>query len=231
MVEIVPEPTLLHTASRAYIDSIARAGGCPLILPVGDPDLAPTAVGALDGLILPGGGDVDPACYGERPAPETNSTEPSRDRWELACATAALARRLPVLAICRGCQLLNVALGGALVQDVTRATGERHGWAARFSEHVHDVRLDPASRLAAALGVTVLGTNSLHHQAVGRPGHGVRAVGWAADGTIEAIEVDDHPEVVAVQWHPELMEDDALHQGLFRDLVRRAAATDRALTP
>jgi len=227
VVDIVPQPTLLHTASRAFVDGVARAGGCPLILPVGDPALAPVAVGALDGLVLPGGGDVDPSCYGERPAPETNSTDRSRDDWELACTWAALDLGLPLLAICRGCQLLNVAMGGTLVQDVTRLTGARHGWAARFDEHVHEVRLDPGSRLAAALGTTVIGTNSLHHQAVGRLGTGVAPVAWAPDGTVEAIEVDGRPEVVAVQWHPELLEDDPLHQGLFRDLVRRARTPSR----
>ncbi len=221
-VDIVPQPTLLHTASRWYVESVVRAGGCPVVLPVMGPALAATAVGPLDGLILPGGGDVDPGCYDERPAPETNTVDPSRDAWEMACLHAALERRLPVLAICRGVQLLNVALGGSLVQDVPSATGEPHGWAARFDEHVHPVRLDPASRLAAALGTDEVGTNSLHHQAVDRLGDGVRAVGWAPDGTVEAIEVDGHPEVVAVQWHPELLVSDDRNQGLFRDLVDNA---------
>jgi putative glutamine amidotransferase len=222
VLDIVPEPTLLHTVSRRYVDSVAEAGGCPLILPVVDPRLAVAAIAALDGLVIPGGGDVDPARYGEAQAPETGGVDPDRDAWELACALAALDRRLPMLAVCRGCQVLNVALGGTLVQDVPSATGERHGWAARFDELVHEVRLAPASRLAGAIGATVIGTNSLHHQAVGRLGEGVSAVGWAPDGAIEAIEVADHPEVVAVQWHPELLEHDAVHQGLFRDLVRRA---------
>jgi gamma-glutamyl-gamma-aminobutyrate hydrolase PuuD len=222
VVDIVPVPTLLHTVSRCYVDSVVNAGGCPVILPVVDPRLAVAAVAVLDGLVLPGGGDVDPGSYGELPAPETDAVDPARDAWELACARAALDRHLPTLAVCRGCQVLNVALGGTLIQDVPTATGERHGWAARFAEHVHEVRVAPGSRLADALGATVIGTNSLHHQAVGRLGEGVSAVGWAPDGTVEAIEVADHPEVVAVQWHPELLEDDHLHQGLFRDLVQRA---------
>ncbi|MHB8465554.1 MAG: gamma-glutamyl-gamma-aminobutyrate hydrolase family protein [Acidimicrobiales bacterium] len=224
VVEIVPQPTLLHTANRYYVDSITRAGGLPVILPAIDPALAADAVARLDGLVLPGGGDVDPARYGEDAAPEVRGVDVDRDGWELACAVAALARRLPMLATCRGLQVLNVALGGSLVQDVPTATGERHGLADRFGELVHPIRLDPESRLAGLLGACEVGANSLHHQAVGRLGAAVRAVGWAPDGTIEAIEVDDHPEVVAVQWHPELLERDALHQGLFRDLVRRASA-------
>ncbi len=224
MVEIVPTTTLLHTANRYYVDAVARAGGLPVVLPVLDPALAPAAVAPLDGLVLPGGGDVDPACYGEEPAPETAGVDPARDAWELACARAALDRRLPLLATCRGAQVLNVALGGSLIQDVPTATGERHGWAARYTEAVHHVRIAPGCRLAGLLGTTELGINSLHHQAVGRPGAGVEPVAWAEDGTVEAIEVDGHPEVVAVQWHPELLEADAAQQRLFEDLVARARA-------
>jgi putative glutamine amidotransferase len=223
MVEIVPKPTLLHTANRFYVDSIVRAGGLPVILPALDPALATAAVARLDGLVLPGGGDVDPACYHEDAAPQVGNVDPVRDAWEIAVARAALDRRLPMLATCRGAQVLNVALGGSLVQDVPTLTGERHTWAARFDELVHDVRLEPSSRLAVLLGVTTVGTNSLHHQAVARLGEGVRAVGWAEDGTIEAIEIDDHPEVIAVQWHPELLENDPVHQALFRAVVAKSA--------
>jgi gamma-glutamyl-gamma-aminobutyrate hydrolase PuuD len=223
VVEIVPVPTLLHTANRYYVDAVVRAGGCPLILPVADPALAPVAVGALDGLVLPGGGDVDPSCYGEAPRPETAAVDAERDAWEMACVRAALDRALPVLATCRGAQVLNVALGGSLVQHIPAVTGARHSWAARYTEEVHDVTVDAGSRLAQVLGGTALGTNSLHHQAVDRPGAGVRAVAWAPDGTIEGFEVDGHPEVVAVQWHPELMPDDPSQQRLFADLVERAA--------
>jgi len=224
VVDIVPEPTLLHTASRNYVDCVVRAGGVPVVLPVVDPALAADMVGRLDGLILTGGGDVDPAAYGEAASPQTENVNAARDAWESACLHAALDRRLPVLAICRGAQLLNVALGGGLVQDVPTSTGVRHGWASRSDELVHVVCLEPGSRLAGLFGATEIGANSLHHQAVGRLGPGVRAVGWAPDGTIEAVEVEDRPEIVAVQWHPELLGGDDLQQRLFRDLVFRAAA-------
>jgi gamma-glutamyl-gamma-aminobutyrate hydrolase PuuD len=213
VVDIVTGPTLLHTANKFYVESVVRAGGVPVILPAVDPALAGAALGGVDGLVLPGGGDVDPASYGETPAPEVDNVNPDRDAWELACAHAALDARLPMLATCRGVQVLNVALGGSLVQHLP----VRHGFAARYREGVHPVRLDPGCRLAAVFESTEVAVNSLHHQAVDRLGSGVRAVGWADDGTVEAVEVDDHPEVIAVQWHPELMEDP--QQALFRELI------------
>lgn len=222
VVEIVPVPTVLHTANRFYVDSVVRAGGVPLVLPVVDPDLAGSVIDRIDGLVVPGGGDVDPARYGEERAPETHTVDADRDAWELACLAAALEARLPVLATCRGMQVLNVALGGTLVQHLPAVTECGHGAADRYTEGVHRVRLAPASNLARLLGATEVSTNSLHHQAVGRLGEGVCAVGWAPDGTVEAIEVTPHPEVVAVQWHPELMPDDPAQQGLFADLVARA---------
>jgi putative glutamine amidotransferase len=112
VVDIVPVPTLLQTANRFYVEAVLRAGGIPLILPVMDPLLAPAALAPLDGLLLPGGGDVDPGYYREAADPETGSVDPDRDAWEVACAVAALETELPLLAICRGAQVLNVALGG-----------------------------------------------------------------------------------------------------------------------
>jgi putative glutamine amidotransferase len=227
VVDIVPLPTLLQTANRFYLEAVLRAGGIPLILPVMDPALAPAALAPFAGLVLPGGGDVDPACYLESPGPQTGSVDPDRDAWELACARAALEAHVPLLAICRGAQVLNVALGGSLIQDVPTATGVNHSWATRYDEQVHHVAISPHSRLAGLLGADEVGTNSLHHQAVGRPGTGVAPVAWAPDGTVEAFEVDGRPEVVAVQWHPELMAADAVQQRLFRSLVD--TATRRAI--
>ncbi len=227
VVEIVPVPTVLHTANRFYLEAVLRAGGVPLILPVMDPALAPVALAPLHGLLLPGGGDVDPARYGEAPRPETGSIDPDRDAWELACARAALEGSLPLLAICRGAQVLNVALGGSLVQDVPSVTGAAHSRADRYEESVHEVTILPGSALGATVGAGRVGTNSLHHQAVDRPGAGVRPVAWAPDGTVEAYEVDGHPEVTAVQWHPELMAADPVQQRLFLEFV--ASARRRAL--
>ena len=217
-VDVVPVPSVLHTISRSYVEAVARAGGVPVVLPVLSPGLAETLLDRVDGLLLPGGGDVEPARYGWAPAPETRPPDPDRDAWELACAAAALARDMPVLAICRGAQVLNVALGGDLVQHV-----DGHACAHRYQEHVHHLRLAPGSRLARVVGADEVGANSLHHQAVGAPGAGVRAVAWAPDGTVEGFEVEGHPTVVAVQWHPELLPDEPAQQRLFDDLVGSAA--------
>jgi len=226
VTDVFPDtPTRIHTANRYFVDSVVRAGGLPVIIPILAPELAATAIAAVDGLVLTGGGDVDPSEYGEQPVPEVSNVDPARDAWELAFAREAVAQRVPLLAVCRGAQVLNVALGGSLVQDVPTVTGERHAWGSRFTEVVHGVRLEPACRLAAILGTTEVGANSLHHQAAQRLGAGVTAVGWAPDGTVEALEVQGHPEVVAVQWHPELMEHDAAQQGLFRHLIAMASVS------
>jgi putative glutamine amidotransferase len=208
--------------SHWYVDRIVEAGALPLLLPVVGAGLAPALVEGLDGLLLSGGGDVEPGRYQCEAQPETGGTDEHRDAFEIALVLAALEARLPVLAICRGIQVLNVALGGTLVQDVPRATGTNHLHADQWTGPVHDVRLDPDSRLAAFLGVDTVSVNSLHHQAVGAAGSGVRAVGWGPDGTIEAVEVDGHPEMVAVQWHPELLLDDRASERLFEGLVEAA---------
>jgi putative glutamine amidotransferase len=231
VVDIVTGPTLLHTANRFYVDSVVRAGGVPVVLPVLAPELAGDALAGVDGLVLTGGGDVAPDVYGQEAVDETHGVDARRDAWEVALLRVALDRKLPLLATCRGIQVLNVALGGTLVQHVPAATGAGHGFAARYAETVHPVRLDPACRLARVLGTTEVQVNSLHHQAVDAVGVGVRAVGWAPDGTIEAVEVEGHPELVAVQWHPELLEDDPVHQGLFHALVETAAESARARKP
>jgi len=222
-VDVVPVRTRLHTISSAYVDALVRAGAVPVVLPVLAPALASDALARLDGLVLPGGGDVDPARYREVAAPETAGIDAERDAWELACASTALEAGLPLLAICRGAQVLNVALGGSLVQHVPGATGVSHSCSAHHAEPVHPVQLARSSRLAERLGVTELGTNSLHHQSVGHPGDGVVPTAWAPDGTIEGFDVEGHPEVAAVQWHPELMPDDPVQQRLFSDFVTSAS--------
>jgi len=215
-VDIVPVPTVLHTISRFYVEAVVRAGGVPVVLPVLDPSLAPAVLARVDGLVLPGGGDVAPAAYGAAADPQTHGVDEARDAWEMACARFALAHDLPLLAICRGAQVLNVAVGGTLVQHLPG-----HACAARYQEHVHTVRVAP--RLADLLGAGEVGTNSLHHQAVGEPGAGVRPVGWAPDGTVEAFEVDGHPAALAVQWHPELLAGEPAHERLFSWVVAAAA--------
>ena len=216
-------PTLLHTASRYYVESVERAGGVPVVLPVTDPDDVPALLSAVQGVVLTGGGDVQPSLYGEAPAPETHNVDPRRDAFDIALFHGALERDIPVLAICRGMQVVNVALGGTLVQHVPSITGQHHDQNKRGHEGVHKVKIEPDSHLAEALGTTELEVNSIHHQAVLEAGPGARAVAWADDGTVEAFEVEGNRHLVAVQWHPELLEDWPEQQGLFRQLVKRAA--------
>jgi len=222
-------PTLLHTASRYYVESVERAGGVPVILPVTDPDNIEAMLGGVHGIVMTGGGDVQPSLYGAVPEPETHNVDPRRDEFDMTLLREALARDIPVLAICRGMQVANVALGGTLVQHVPTVTGQHHDQNKRGHEAVHKVKIEPDSHLAEALGETELDVNSIHHQAVLDAAPGARAVAWADDGTVEAFEIEGNRHLVAVQWHPELLEDWPEQQGLFRQLVKRAAeiAADR----
>ena len=188
-----------------YVDVVRLAGGVPIVLPAVEGEI-PEALEIVDALIFPGGGDVDPAHYGG-PRHEANyGVSAERDGFELALVRAALARGdLPVLCICRGMQLLNVALGGDLVPHIPDHFGDRVSHRHPDVRPVeHEVHLEPASRLGAILGATELSVHSVHHQAVSRLGTGLRAVAWSPDGVIEAIESDEHPFVLGVQWHPEL---------------------------
>jgi putative glutamine amidotransferase len=221
--EAATGPTLLHTASRYYVESVERAGGIPVVLPVVDPDDVPGMLDALQGVVLTGGGDVQPSLYGATPAPETHNVDSRRDAFDIALLQNALDREIPVLAICRGMQVANVALGGTLVQNVPDVSGVHHDQHKRGHEGVHRVKLEPDSNLAAALGETELDVNSMHHQAVLEAAPGSRPVAWAEDGTVEAFEIEGNSHLVAVQWHPELLEDWPEQQGLFRQLVKRAA--------
>lgn len=222
--EAATGPTLLHTASRFYVESVERAGGLPVILPVIDPDDVPVLLDAVDGVVMTGGGDVQPSLYGATPGAETHNVDPRRDAFDIALLLCALERDIPVLAICRGMQVANVALGGTLVQHVPAVTGQHHDQAKRGHEAVHKVKLEPDSHLADALGSTELDVNSMHHQAVLEAAAGSRPVAWAEDGTVEAFEIEGNSHLVAVQWHPELLEDWPEQQGLFRQLVHDAAA-------
>jgi len=223
MVETSVGTTLLHTASRFYVESVERAGGMPVVLPVSDVAPVDELLAIVNGLLLTGGGDVQPSRYGAQPVAETHGVDPARDAFEIRLLAKAFESDLPVLATCRGMQILNVALGGSLVQHVAAATGAQHDRIDQWREGVHKVKVEADSHLAEALGATEVEVNSMHHQAVDQAAPGTRAVAWADDGTIEAIELPGSPHVVAVQWHPELLEDWPEHQGLFRQLVEHAS--------
>jgi putative glutamine amidotransferase len=194
--------------SRAYVDAIQAAGGLALMVP---PDVAtgsdPDAVlERLDALVLAGGADVDPASYGAAPHPCTRGTRPERDAAEIPLARRALEGDLPLLGICRGMQLLNVALGGTLIQhlpdDLGHGDHRRH--LGSFDDADHDVRLAPGSLAARACGELVHGTKSHHHQGVAELGDGLVASGWSVlDELVEAVEAPAARFALGVQWHPE----------------------------
>jgi putative glutamine amidotransferase len=213
-----------------YVDVVRLVGGVPVVLPAIEGEI-PEALDAVAALILPGGGDVDPAHY-NGPRHEANyGISQERDGFEMALARAALARpNFPVLCICRGMQLLNVALGGDLVPHIPDHYGDRvvHRNPERMPVE-HPVEVAPDSRLAAVLGATELAVHSIHHQAVRRVGKGLRAVAWSPDGVVEAIESEHHPFVIGVQWHPELGAlGDQRQRRLFEALL---AAVDATVAP
>jgi gamma-glutamyl-gamma-aminobutyrate hydrolase PuuD len=186
------------TVGRDYVDAVWRAGGLPVVLPTIDPRGADALLGPCRGLLLVGGGDIDPALYGEEPHPASYEVDPQRDAFELALAHAAVERGIPVLGICRGAQLLNVMFGGSLRQDLGEEAS-RH-W--RGLDAFHRVVIEPVSRLWTLYEGLQPTVNSLHHQAIGRLGGGLRAAAWSDDLVIEAIE-HETVWVLGVQWHPE----------------------------
>lgn len=209
----------------AYVDAVRLGGGLPVLLPPGD-SRPGEVLASLDGLVLCGGGDLDPALFGGPAGHQAQyATCAERDGFELALVREALASRLPLLAICRGLQVLNVALGGDLHVHLPDVVGARVSHRISQTQHgVHLVRIEAGSGLAGTLGMTAVDVASWHHQAIDRLGEGLRAVAWAEDGTIEAAELSGHPEVLAVQWHPELRaEAGSPDLRLFEALATRAA--------
>ena len=185
-----------------YAQSIAAAGGIPVQL-TRDAD-ARDLVSLLDGLVLSGGADIDPARYGAAPDEKLGETDPGRDEFELALLAAAREKGIPVLGICRGCQLINVAFGGTLRQHVDLTEGSGHpNWLAPGDTIAHDVECTPGSLIATLMDGR-RGVNSLHHQTLDTIGAGLRVTAVAPDGVAEAIEAEGE-EVLAVQWHPEML--------------------------
>ena len=201
------------TLNTAYVRALDRAGLVPLAVPtLLSPGRAVAALDGVRGLVLTGGEDVEPARYGAVPHPKLDVTDPDRDAAELALIAAAFTRRLPVLAICRGIQILNVALGGTLYQDLD---SERPGPIAHADASEHAVRVEAGSLLERTLGARAATVNSRHHQAIRDLAPQLRAVAWADDGIIEAAEPTDRsaPWTLAVQWHPEDLTERALFDG------------------
>jgi putative glutamine amidotransferase len=201
----------------AYVRAVEAAGGRALLVPPSDEGIDET-LDAIDGLLLSGGSDLDPALYAQEPHDETYGVVPERDRAELALLTAALDRDMPVLAVCRGSQVLNVMRGGDLVQHLPDVVGDdKHKHTpGTFADHA--VELEPGTRLAGLLGERAP-VKSHHHQGFGRVGAGLRVAAHAEDGTIEAVEDPSRRFALGVLWHPEAGED----LQLFEELVAAAA--------
>ncbi len=223
--------------ARSYVQAVQRAGALVVMLPpdsvlLEDPG---DALDLLDGLVLAGGVDIDPASYGEQAHPETVDTVPERDRFEIALVRAAIERDLPVLGICRGMQLINVALGGTLLQHLPERFGhhEHLRVPGTFDGADHNVDLIGDTLAARAAGETHHATKSHHHQGVDRLGDGLQVSGCSAlDGLPEAIELPDRRFVLGVQWHPEADETSQVVRALVAEAERhmheRAAAETAA---
>jgi putative glutamine amidotransferase len=213
-----------NVSPRVYALAVQRADALALILPPDDAvaETPDEVLDLVDALVIPGGSDIDPASYGARPCPETHDARPERDRFELALAHRALVREMPVLGICRGMELLNVALGGTLEQHIDRLDVHRHTPGA-FGEH--EVRLEPDSLAARAVGAEHTTVKSHHHQALAELGEGLVATGWSEpDDLVEAVEVRERPFVLGVLWHPEEDERSRVISTLVQAARERVAA-------
>jgi putative glutamine amidotransferase len=223
------EPPKLEVAlATLYPEAIERAGGIPVIVPLLRPEAIAALLDRVDGICLPGGPDLQPSAYGEEPHSQLGPTEPRVDAVELALVRAADRRNLPILGICRGMQLLNVARGGTLHQHLPDVVGDRleHRQPDHGSVTTHHVETAPQSRLRAILGGPKLEVNSFHHQAVRTLGDDLNVTAWAEDGTIEAIEEPGERLVLGVQWHAEGLR---AHDPLFELLIAAAVGADVAV--
>ena len=221
----------VYVLTRKYAEGVLRAGGVPVIVPYNlDEESLQILFDRLDGLLLSGGGDIDPELYGEPAHPATNEIEIDRDRVELALARWVVEKAKPFLAICRGIQVLNVALGGTLIQDIPSEVPDalEHSFERGIVQrcyHAHPVKIAADSHLAQVMQIEIAQTNSWHHQAIKQAASELKVTAYAPDGVIEAVEVPGRRFAIGVQWHPEWMfEDQPEHRRLFEGLV--AASTN-----
>lgn len=213
------------SVSEAYTSALVNAGAIPVMIPSGfiEPDVS-ELLDHLDGILFTGGGDISPTEYGQLPHPMIEGVDQERDKIEIGLVTQAIQRDLPFLGICRGLQIINVALGGDLYPDIL----EQHPGALNHSYFpdfprdylAHAVEIDQQSLIAGILQAQNLQVNSLHHQGIRKIGSSLRPSAFAPDGIIEAIELPDHPFGLAVQWHPENLQEHPKMQILFESFVR-----------
>lgn len=215
----------------SYVRAVESAGGTPVILPPLDSADLPPPIDRLDGLCVPGGPDIDPAAYGAEPHPKLGPVDARIDRFELDVIRRADQADLPILAICRGAQALNVVRGGSLLQHLPDLGSQiSHRQSLPGTETAHAVTVEPQSELARIVDQKSLEVNTFHHQGIERLGRGLRAVAFAPDGTIEALEADDRRFCLGVQWHAETLTHHPEQAALFSALVAASATKDRAAT-
>lgn len=227
----------LYIMNQTYVRTLESLGALPVLIPLQMTEATLRGIfERLDGVLLPGGEDIDPSHYGEDRHPQLGSTDKERDRTEMMLARWALEEGMPILGVCRGVQVINVVCGGSLFQDLTSQMPElhKHDYFPPSFERFrisHQVAIEEGSRLALALG-RVHEVNSMHHQGICRLGSALRVVGVAEDGLAEALEIPDLPFAVGVQWHPEeLAKTDQHSAGLFYNFVASAASEWRAQVP
>jgi putative glutamine amidotransferase len=210
-----------------YHNSVAANGGIPIILPFINPERTLEILPICDGIILSGGEDVDPKFYGQDPHRNLGSTIPERDLVEIAIVKYALENNIPLFAICRGIQILNVALGGTLIQDIQSQLKEplQHSQKVNRSQDTHWVSISKDSKLSQVLGADRIRVNSLHHQAIDRIANDLRVVAQSSDGIIEAVEyIHSTPLMFAVQWHPESMDStNKVMNNLFAEFIKSSS--------
>ncbi len=221
--------------NRGYvpiIQAIEEAGGLPVLVPISiNQDTLRGIYSRLDGLLLPGGGDLRPSVYGQEAHPATDNISDARDMIEIRLARWAAEDNLPLLGICRGHQVMNVAFGGTLIQDIPSQIGEKvpHNITEPRSFRAHEVNVDPSSRLASILGGTRFQVNSLHHQSIQTAAPDVCVTAYAPDGVAEALEMPDKKFILSVQWHPEdFYREDPAMQGLFKAFIEAANGSNSA---
>ncbi|MCD4673510.1 MAG: gamma-glutamyl-gamma-aminobutyrate hydrolase family protein [Anaerolineaceae bacterium] len=218
-----------HSLSEMYVQAVTRAGGVPVLIPVELTQTEAAVLGVrLDGLLLSGGGDVLPERYGSQPHPKVGSVDTKRDELEISLVQMAARQGWPFLGICRGIQVVNVALGGTLYEDIATQCDNplRHAYYPDWprDHRAHAVKAQPDSRLVQIIGSQKFEVNSLHHQGLREVASDLRAVAWAPDGVVEAVELPGHPFGLAVQWHPECIPDSAESRALFAAFVRAAGS-------
>jgi putative glutamine amidotransferase len=217
----------LDVTERSYGEALLMAGGDPRSLPCPSHAAAPLSLADLGGLLLTGGGDVAPSLYRADPSDQTGGVNEERDAWEIELVHRALEAELPILGICRGCQVINVACGGTLFQHLPAISSQPHLIAQPRDQVAHRIRIRPGSLLAELEDGVSMGVNSIHHQAVHETGRELQATAWAEDGVIEAIEHSSRP-VIGVQWHPENLLQLSSHRALFQWLVQAATRNQTA---